>query len=170
MTRFHLNFNREEALKYQLQITSELLRVNEEDLHGLQKQAENTKKMREMVTGCPDTWKPLLSLMKPTPGQVEAEKYLCFQEKIVQFLTAKKQAIVMVIEDQKDPKVKCFNFKTFNFCFKIWASQHFHEMTLVDELKKIFPKRSKKVLKDLFDKMQLSETSDGSQFQVRGLS
>ena len=106
MTRFHLNFDREEALKYQLQITSELLQVHEKDLQGLQKQAENTKTMREMVTGCPDTWKPLLSLMKPTPGQVEAEKYLSFQEKIVQFLKAKKTAIEMVIEDQKDPKVR----------------------------------------------------------------
>ena len=105
MTRFHLNFNRSEALRYQLQITSELLRVNEDDLQCLQKQADNSKKMREMVTGCPDTWKPLLSLMKPTPGQVEAEKYLAFQGKIVQFLTAKKKAIMMVINDQKDPKV-----------------------------------------------------------------
>ena len=105
MTRFHLNFNRSDALRYQLQITSELLRVNQEDLQRLQKQADNSQKMREMVTGCPDTWKPLLSLMKPTPGQVEAEKYLAFQSKIVEFLTAKKNAIMMVIDQQKDPKV-----------------------------------------------------------------
>ena len=105
MTRFHLNFNRKQALNYQLQITAELLRSNEADLEGLQKQAENSKKMREMVTGCPDTLKPLLSLMKPTPGQVEADKYLRFQEKIVKFLTAKKKAIKMVINDEQDPKV-----------------------------------------------------------------
>ena len=105
MTRFHLNFNRADSLRYQLQMTLELLRVNTEDLQRLQKQADNSKKMREMVTGCPDTWKPLLSLMKPNPGQVEAEKYLAFQEKIVQFLTAKKEAIEMVIDRQKDPKV-----------------------------------------------------------------
>ena len=107
MTRFHLNFDRKQALNYQLQITSELLQVNETTLQNLQKQADNSKKMREMVTGCPDTWKPLLALMKPAPGQVEAEKFLAFQAKIVQFLTAKKKAIVMVMADQKDPKVGC---------------------------------------------------------------
>ena len=105
MTRFHLTYNRSEALKYQLQMTQDLLRVHEVELQGLQKQADATKEMREMVTNCPDTWKPLLALMRQTPGQIEAEKYLDFNDKVVKFLQAKLNAIQMVIDDQKEPKV-----------------------------------------------------------------
>ena len=105
MTRFHLNFNRSEALSYQLQIMEELLHVHEADLQRLKKQAEDTKVTREMLTNCPETWKPLLALMKPTPGQVEFEKYLNFHDKFVRFLQAKHEAVQMVINDQKDPKV-----------------------------------------------------------------
>ena len=105
MTRFLLNYNRAEALEYQLQMATEILQVHENELEGLQKQAEATKETREMVTQCPDTWKPLLALMKQTPGQVEADKFLEFHDKLVKFLQAKVKAIRMVIEDQKDPKV-----------------------------------------------------------------
>ena len=106
MTRFFLNFNRAEALEYQLQITSELLQNHQANLQRLQQQEDGTVRVREMVTGCPETWKPLMALMKPTAGQAEAEKYLSFQKKLVQFLEAKKEAILMVINDQKDPKVR----------------------------------------------------------------
>ena len=169
MTRFFLNFNRTEALEYQFQMASELLQVHEASLQGLQKQADDTIKVREMVTGYPETWKPLVALMKPTAGQAEAEKYLLFQKKIVQFLKAKKKAIHMVMNDQKDPKVgNALRLKhiIYYLNIQIWASQHFHEMTLVDELMKIFPKRAKKVLKELFEKIQMAEPSDKTVFQV----
>ena len=117
MTRFFLNFNRAESLAYQLQITSELVDFYEAELQRLQQQADGTTQVREMVTNCPETWKPLMALMRPTAGQQEAEKYLLFQKKVVQFLKAKKEAIRMVINDQKDPKVKALILK-HNFSIK----------------------------------------------------
>ena len=54
--------------------------------------------------------------------------------------------------------------------FQIWASQHFREMTLVEDLKKIFPKRAKKMLNDVFEKLQLAETAKAATFQPRWIS
>ena len=105
MTRFHLNFNRAEALEYQMQIANELICNFEKDLTRLQLQATGTMRAREMVAEYPNTWKPLFALMKPTPGQAEADKYLEFHKKVVSFLKAKREAINMVMTDQKDPKV-----------------------------------------------------------------
>ena len=112
MARFHLNFDRSEALKYQLRITTELLRVNDDEFKRLQKQTDDVKKMRDMITGCPDTWKPLLSMMKPVPGQPDTERHLNFQKQIVQFLKAKYTAITLMIEDQRDPEVSNRNIDT----------------------------------------------------------
>ena len=105
MARAFLNFNRVEALNYQLQMAREMLQVYETDLQRLQRQASATQQTREMVTGCPETWKPLMALMRPTAGQMEADKILAFKEKIVEFLKAKIDAINLVLNDQKDPKV-----------------------------------------------------------------
>ena len=105
MTSTFLKFDRKNALEYQLQMVTEMLRQNNKVLQDLQKDTKDMKNMRIMLTSCPDTWKPLLQLLKPVSKEAEDEKKVLFQQKIVNFLKAKFTAISLMLEDHKDPKV-----------------------------------------------------------------
>ena len=103
--RTFLKFDRKNALEYQLQMVTELLRQNNAILRDLQKETKDMKNMRSMLTSCPDTWKPLLQLLKPVSKEADDEKKVLFQQKVVNFLKTKFAAITLMLEDQKDPKV-----------------------------------------------------------------
>ena len=105
MTRFYLKFDRNEALQYQLQMVTELLMQNKKILQELQQQTKDMKNMRNMLVNCPDTWSPLLKILKPVTKESDDEKKMHFQQKVVQFLKTKFTAISLMIEDHKGPQV-----------------------------------------------------------------
>lgn len=105
MTRTYLKFDRKSALQYQLQIVNEMLAKNNLILQELQSQNTDMKNMRNMLTGCPDTWKPLLQLLKPVSKIADDDKKVLFQQKIVQFLKTKFTAISLMLEDHRGPTV-----------------------------------------------------------------
>ena len=105
MTRFYLKFDRNDALQYQLQMVTELLMQNKKILQDLQRQATDMKNMRSMLVNCPDTWNPLLKILKPVTKETDDEKKILFQQKVVQFLKTKFTAISLMIEDHKGPQV-----------------------------------------------------------------
>ena len=105
MTRTFLKFDRKQALQYQLRMVEEVLKQNKATLLELQQQLKDTKNMRVMLTSCPDTWKPLLQILKPISKEDDDAKKVEFQRKVVQFLKTKFTAISLMLEDQKDPKV-----------------------------------------------------------------
>lgn len=113
MTRFYLKFDRNQALQYQLQMVTELLMQNKKILQDLQQQNVDMKNMRNMLVNCPDTWKPLLKILKPVSKEADDEKKILFQQKVVQFLKTKFTAISLMIEDHKAPQVisLCFLIK-----------------------------------------------------------
>ena len=106
MTRCFLKFDRNQALQYQLQMVTELLKLNTNILQEMQQQQTDMKNMRSMLVSCPDTWKPLLKILKPVSKEADDEKRVAFQQKIVQFLKTKFTAISLMIEDVKSPQVR----------------------------------------------------------------
>ena len=110
MTRTYLKFDRKTALQYQLQMVTELLTKNTSILDQLKSQHTDMKNMRNMLTECPDTWKPLLQLLKPVSKEADDAKKVLFQEKVVQFLKTKFTAISLMLEDHKSPTVRYIGF------------------------------------------------------------
>ena len=110
MTRCFLKFDRNQALQYQLQMVTELLKLNTNILQEMQQQQTDMKNMRSMLVSCPDTWKPLLKILKPVSKEADDEKRVAFQQKIVQFLKTKFTAISLMIEDVKSPQVQTTTF------------------------------------------------------------
>ena len=116
MTSTYLKFDRKNALAYQHQMVTEMLKKNTSILRDLAKETKDMKNMRKMLTSCPDTWKPLLQLLKSPSKEEDDEKKLLFQHKVVNFLKTKLGAINLMIEDNRDPKV---NKPLFLFFLKI---------------------------------------------------
>ena len=106
MTRTYLKFDRKTALQYQLQMVNELLAKSTLTLQQLQGQNTDMKNMRNMLTGCPDTWKPLLQLLKPVSKETDDAKKVLFQQKVVQYLKTKFTAISLMLEDHRSPTVR----------------------------------------------------------------
>ena len=113
MATFDLAFKSTEALQYQKAMMIELRDEHRRVLQKLQKMSEERKQMRSLVDESPEVWDAMVQIIKPTSQITDAQKKISLQEKLVQFLSLKIDALDYMIIDWRDPKViqiiNCYN-------------------------------------------------------------
>ena len=103
MARFHVNFDRENALKYQLQMVTKLLEEHGKNLQVMKQDRKALEKVQKLMASKPEAWQPLQDQMKPMPDK--EGKRLKFQELLVSYLKAKFSALSLMIANQSSPSV-----------------------------------------------------------------
>ena len=105
MASFELTFKSSEAFQYQKAMVVELRDEHRRVLQKLQKMSNERKQMRSLVDESPEVWDAMVQIIKPTSQITDAQKKISLQEKLVQFLSLKIEALDYMIIDWRDPKV-----------------------------------------------------------------
>ena len=105
MNPFQLAFKVEDAYKYQLALVQHLIRAHSEVLHKLKTMSNERRDMRALVGESPEVWDAMVQIIKPTSQITDAQKKISLQEKIVEFLKLKSQALEFMISGNKVPQV-----------------------------------------------------------------
>ena len=106
MSRNGVTFNRLDALKYQSQMLAEIHEECESKLHQLQLEQVQCMEMQSAVRAAPEIWNNMTRVLRPLNQLNDLTKRVEFQQKLIKFCALKKQAVDMMIVNQKDPTVR----------------------------------------------------------------
>ena len=105
MSRISVTFDRQNALKYQESVLSEMIDQAEAELQQLQDDQQQRSIMRNLVNDSLEVWQPLADILQPMNKPFRVNETVKYQRMLIDFMKIKKQAVVQLIEDQEDPKV-----------------------------------------------------------------
>ena len=107
-----LKFAPNEALQYQLYMVDQLLVKQNKDLQIMQTNQQHQMEMGLILNESPSVWNSMTEVLKPSAKFQALDKDIAFKQELVNLLKAKKKAILLMLADNKCPKVPANNYVT----------------------------------------------------------
>ena len=105
MSKISVFFGKTDALRYQKSMLAEMIKQSEKDLQGLQDFLEKKANLKRMVNDSSEVWKPLSEILMPMNNCMRPTTNVKYQQRLIEFMKAKQQAISFLIEEMTEPEV-----------------------------------------------------------------